>query len=1301
MATIVLSAAGAAIGGSVGGSVLGLSSVVLGRFAGASLGRVIDQRLMGQGSDVVEQGRTDRFRITGAGEGVPIAQVFGRVRVGGHVIWASAFEETVTRSGGGKGSPSRPKTDSYSYFVSLAIALCEGQIGGVLRVWADGVEIAPEDLNMRIYDGSDAQLPDPKIEAVEGVGAVPAYRGTAYVVMEDLELGQFGNRVPQFSFEVLRPDAEDAPDRDPVHDLRAVALMPGTGEYALATTPVTVKYGPGESRSLNINSPSGLADFATSVTALRTELPKCEAASLIVSWFGDDLRAEYCSLRPKVEQTEFDGEEMPWTVSGLARADAMPIPQEGGAAVYGGTPADAAVVEAIRHMTAQGQGVLFYPFILMDQLDGNGRTDPWSGADDQPRLPWRGRITGAMAPGMPGSPDGTPAAAEEVAQFVGTVTAADFVLGDGEVTYTGPDEWSYSRFILHYAALCAAAGGVEAFCIGSEMRGLTQLRGALNSFPFVDALRSLAGECRALLGPDVKLSYAADWSEYFGYQPQDGSANRFFHLDPLWADSNIDFIGIDNYMPLSDWRDGDAHADAGWNSIYNPSYLMANIEGGEGYDWFYHSQAARASQIRTPITDDLHGEAWIWRFKDLRSWWGNPHHERIDGVRQETPTAWQPRSKPIWFTELGCAAIDKGTNQPNKFLDPKSSESSLPYFSDGQRDDYIQMQYLRAMFSYWTDPDKNPLSELYGGPMLDMSRAFVWAYDTRPFPFFPGNRALWSDGDNYARGHWISGRMAGRSLASVVQEVCRRAGVTAVDTSQLHGFMRGYSISDVDTARGILQPLMLTYGFDAIERDGTLVFRMRRDLRASDVDPAQVVETDEIDGRLEITRAAEAELAGRLRLRFVETDASFEVAAEEAVLPNQATHSVSTSDVPLVLTRREGRQILERWLAESRVARDSVRLALPPSQMRLGAGDVITLDASQFRIDRVEQGPFQMVEAVRIDPGAYAPAEIEELPPKSTPFVAPVPVEAHFMDLPLLRGDEDPHSPHIAVSARPWPGSVAVYSSPSGADYTLNQVLGARATMGVLETPLEAGPVGLWHRGGAIQVRLIEGSLQSVAPEAILAGANLAAIGGGAADNWELLQFQEVEPLGENRFILRRLLRGQFGSDAQMPEAWPIGARFVLMDAAPEQVLLPAASRGIARSFRVGPARRPVDDPSYTEFQLAFDSVGLRPYAPAHLRGRRDPAGALGIDWIRRTRIGGDSWDGVDVPLGEESEQYILRVEQNGAVLREVLLNAPGWVYSTADEVADTGGAPYEIAVAQVSATVGPGYFARLAIGAA
>ena len=1301
MATILLSTAGAAIGGSVGGTLAGLSSVAIGRAVGATLGRVIDQRLLGQGAQAVETGKVDRFRLTQAGEGAAIAQVYGRMRVGGQVIWASDFAETttVTGGGGGKGAPSTPQTTEYSYSVSLAIALCEGEITSIGRIWADGEEISAHALNMAVYRGTRDQLPDPTIAAIEGADAVPAYRGTAYVVMENLGLGQFGNRVPQFSFEVLRAEEPDAPAADisVTHGVKGVALIPGTGEYALATTPVHYTDGQGGRWSANVSTPDGRSDFAAALEDATQNLPQLAAASLVVSWFGDDLRCGECRLRPKVESAEDEGENMPWQVAGLTRGTAEVIAREDDRPVYGGTPADAAVIEAIHAIQAAGKAVMFYPFILMDQLEGNALPDPYSDAGTQPKLPWRGRITLAKAPGQAGSSDGTLSAHNEVAAFFGTVTAADFTIAGDQVIYTGPQEWSMSRFILHYAALCKAAGGVEAFCIGTEMRGLTQIRGAGNSFVAVQAFRALAAEARLLLGAGTKISYAADWSEYFGYHPQDGSGDVFFHLDPLWADDTIDFVGIDNYMPLSDWRDGTDHLDAQHSdSIYALDYLAGNVAGGEGFDWYYHSPEARAAQRRTPITDGAHGEPWVYRYKDLRGWWENLHHNRIGGARAAEPTGWLPGSKPIWFTEYGCAAVDKGTNQPNKFLDLKSSESSLPRYSSGARDELMQMQYLRALADHWRDPAHNPTSAAYGGPMVDMTRAFVWAWDTRPYPFFPNNRALWSDGRNYARGHWLNGRSAALPLSELVAAICRRAGVNDFDTSGLYGYVRGYVVDEVADARAALQPLMLRYGFDAVERDGVLRFIMRDGLDAVPLNRETLAVSGDLEAPVEQSREAEAELSGRLRLRFVQADGDYEVIAEEAILPDDATHAVAMSEFNMALTRAEGHQTAERWLTEARVAREGVRLALPPSMMDVGAGDVIALPPDNgegealYRVDRVEMGEMSLIDAVRIEPEVYDPAPFDDELVALKPFVAPVPVNALFLDLPLLRGDEVPHAPHIAATARQWPGNVAVYASGGETNFRLNTLMPLRATMGGTQNDMAHARPGVVDRGQALQVTLTSGVLESVDEADLLGGANLAAIGDGSADRWEVFQFARVELIAPQTYLLRDRLRGQAGSDGMMPDVWPAGSQFVLLNSVPRQIELSPNLLRIAQTYRIGPAGRPLNDPSYVQRTESFDGNGLRPYRPCHLR-LEEETGALRFGWIRRTRINGDGWTEFDVPLAEESEQYQLRILQNGVVLREELVDRASWTYTAQMRAGDGAAGPALISVAQVSGLYGAG----------
>lgn len=451
-------------------------------------------------------------------------------------------------------------------------------------------------------------------------------------------------------------------------------------------------------------------------------------------------------------------------------------------------------------------------------------------------------------------------------------------------------------------------------------------------------------------------------------------------------------------------------------------------------------------------------------------------------------------------------------------------------------------------------------------------------------------------------------------------------------------------------------------------------------------------------------READAEITGRVRLRFVQADGNFDAIAEEAVLADEATHSVSASEVNLSLTRAEGRQVAERWLTEARVSRENVRLALPPSRMALGAGDVIQLPGGGaegpglYRIDRIEQADVQVIDAVRIEPEVYDPAPIDDELVQLRPFVPPVPVVPYFLDLPLLRGDELPHAPHVAATAQPWPGAVAVYQSATDANYQLNSILPTRATIGVTRSIMTAGRAGVIDRGEVLEVKLTSGILESVTMDGLLSGANLAAIGDGSSDNWEVFQFGEAQLVAPNTYWLRTRLRGQAGSDGLMPDFWPTNSTFVLLNGVPLQIELSPNLRRVVQNYRIGPARRGPDDPSYRHLVRAFDGNGLRPYSPCHLTLDIMENGDRAFGWIRRTRINGDSWDVPEVPLGEENESYLVRVLQGGSVIREITVNTPAWTYTNAAQIADGLGPDFELSVAQISATYGAGLEKRMSV---
>ena len=660
-----------------------------------------------------------------------------------------------------------------------------------------------------------------------------------------------------------------------------------------------------------------------------------------------------------------------------------------------------------------------------------------------------------------------------------------------------------------------------------------------------------------------------------------------------------------------------------------------------------------------------------------------------------------PQFDAAWADEYGCAAIDKGTNQPNRFIDTKSSESGVPKFSSGRRDDLIQMQYLLAMAEFWAEPDNNPVSLLYGEPMVDMDRAFAWAWDARPFPEFPGQTEVWSDGGNYARGHWLNGRTSNQPLAAVVREICAASGVDAVDADALFGLVRGYVQSDVSSARSALQPLMMTLGFDVVERDGTLQFRNRDGRTQAEITADDLALVSDLDGSFETARGSEAETAGQVRLGYVDAQGSYEVRSVEGRFPDEEARGVSQTDVAIAMTKTEGRATVERWLAEARVARDGARFALPKSRLAIGAGDVVGYLGRRYRVDRVEQAEAQLIDAVRVEPGIYLPGESANEDYRLRTFVPPVPVLPFFLDLPLLTGEEVVHAPHVAVAvaASPWPGSVAVWSAAEDAGYELNRLVAAPAATGVTESPLAAASPGLWDKGEPLRIKLSGGTLSSASELSVLNGANAMAIGDGSSGNWEVFQFATAQIVAPDTYEVSNRLRGQQGTDGIMPAVWPSGSTVVLLDLALTQIDLPLSARGLARYYRIGGASRGFDDPNVVMRVEAFDGIGLRPYPVAHLRGTF-AGGDIMLTWKRRTRIDGDTWQVAEVPLGEDSEVYQLRIVQGGAIQAEYVSSAPAFAYSAAMRTADGVAGTFDIAVAQVSSRFGPGPFRTLSLTA-
>lgn len=209
MATIALTA----IAGSLGANAfwLGVAGLV---------GGMLDQRFFGAKINTHQEiGKQSDLKMQTASMGAPIITGYGRARVAGNIIWGTKFTEHVHTStqsfggggkGGGGGGGGSITTTTYSYTVSFATAICAGPIKSVLRVWADGAEIKMKGwdlpLDYTLYLGDETQQPDPFMVGIEGADNVPAYRGLAYIVVKNLDVGKFGNRIPSLTFEVEFPE---------------------------------------------------------------------------------------------------------------------------------------------------------------------------------------------------------------------------------------------------------------------------------------------------------------------------------------------------------------------------------------------------------------------------------------------------------------------------------------------------------------------------------------------------------------------------------------------------------------------------------------------------------------------------------------------------------------------------------------------------------------------------------------------------------------------------------------------------------------------------------------------------------------------------------------------------------------------------------------------------------------------------------------------------------------------------------------------------------------------------------------
>jgi hypothetical protein len=247
---------------------------------------------------------------------------------------------------------------------------------------------------------------------------------------------------------------------------------------------------------------------------------------------------------------------------------------------------------------------------------------------------------------------------------------------------------------------------------------------------------------------------------------------------------------------------------------------------------------------------------------------------------------------------------------------------------------------------------------------------------------------------------------------------------------------------------------------------------------------------------------------------------------------------------------------------------------------------------------------------------------------------APQKADIQFLDLPNISIAQGTDTSFVAASSKKWSSSLSVYASQSNEGFMQRGTIARNATIGRLETSLPASQnSGRWQLSSDITLELIRGELSGLPDAQVLAGANALAV--ATEDGLEIVQFAHAEIIGNERYRLSRLLRGQSGTEPQMRLGASAGAAAVLLDTSLHPLSLTAGERGLPLNWRVVPGNSYLTDPSVETTAFEGGLRALQPLAPVHLKRT-----ATGFVWVRRDRFGADSWEQIEIPMSESGEEY-------------------------------------------------------------
>ncbi|WP_353281104.1 glycoside hydrolase TIM-barrel-like domain-containing protein [Wolbachia endosymbiont (group B) of Horisme vitalbata] len=623
---------------------------------------------------------------------------------------------------------------------------------------------------------------------------------------------------------------------------------------------------------------------------------------------------------------------------------------------------------------------------------------------------------------------------------------------------------------------------MEGFIIGSEFAQLTRVKDVEGNYPAVAELVKVAKQVKFQLGKEVNVTYAADWSEYHSY---DG----WYNMDELWSSQFIDVIGIDAYFPLTDGPEPPFG--------YSAKDVTGGWSSGVGYDYFYDYSKSDPEKIK------YNDSEYAW--KNIEKWWSEVH-VNPGGSK----TKWQPKMKKIWFTEYGFPSMNGCTNEPNVFVDKGSIESKYPRYSNGEVSFLSQKTAIEGTLKKWQS------SEM-------VEKMFLWAWDARPFPYFPNLCDMWADCHNWQTGHWIQGKISQLNVSDVLSDLLQKVGLKGdqFDTSDVKGLLSGYVINDQQPVRSIIKMLRRCYFFDVVEQNSKLKFIQKGRGVKTEIPIGEMV-TNNV---AKLVNISQLDLNSKVNVVYFNRNFGYPIDVKYAELPKQG--NAATVEIPLIMEEGEAQNIAEVLLYSSWQERNVYNFKLPIKYAWLLPSDVIAIsDGEKRHTMRIIKTKFEsmsiQVMGVGYDPSIYKlsfPSTrslmLKEYPPSH--------ISKSIVEMIDLRYIKDNIASFTLISEEEgWKGAT-LFISYDDKNYKPIASANIQSTYGYVIEFTDEG----------ITVVLRFGKIDVMSPTV------LALVGK------EVIKFERAKLIGKNKYQLIDLIRGQEGTKKYEHTS---GEKFILLD---------------------------------------------------------------------------------------------------------------------------------------------------------